>query len=154
MLRLIPSIGAKINDSVTLIAETAHAGHEQQEVTAWMFEQLGQLQWLPESLMDEATAIGAACNALTMVAIDAIVDASVGEGMPRSAAMKVAAASLRSSSGLLLAGGMTPESLKEAMSVPKGITINSVLELERGHARSAISEAVRHAIHYTKNRSA
>ena len=154
MLRVIPSIGAKINDSVTLIAETSHAGHEQQKVTAWIFEQLGQLQWLPESLMNEATAAGAACNALTMVAVDAIVDASVAEGIPRSAATKLAAACLRSSSGLLLAGDMTPESLKESMSVPKGITINSVLELERGHVRSAISSAVLHAINYTRKMSA
>ena len=154
VLRVIPSIGAMINDSVTLIAETTYADHEQQQITAWIFEQLGQLQWLPQSLMDGATAVGAACNALTIVAIDAIVDASVAEGIPRSAAMKLAVASLRSSSGLLLTGGMTPESLKESMSVPKGITINSVLELERGHARSAISDAVRHAIHYTRKMSA
>ena len=154
VLRVIPSIGAKINDSVTLIAETVCAAQEQQKVATWIFEQLGQLQWLPESLMDDATATGAACNALTMVAIDAVVDASVAEGMPRSAAMKLAAASLRSSSGLLLAGGMTPESLKESMSVPKGITINSVLELEHGHARSAISDAVRHAVRYTREMSA
>ena len=154
VLRVNPTIGAKINDSVTLIAETAYAGHEQQEVTAWMFEQLGQSHWLPESLMDEATATGAVCNALTMVAVDAIVDASVAMGIPRPAAMKLAPAWLRSSSGLLLNGGMTPGSLKEAMAIPKGITINSVLELERGHARSAISDTVRHAIHYTRNMSA
>lgn len=104
--------------------------------------------------MDEATATVAASHALTAVAIDAIVDASVAEGIPRSAAMKLAAASLRSSSGQLLAGGMTPESLKESMSVPKGVTINSVLELERGHVRSAISDAVRYAIHYTRDISA
>lgn len=153
ILRVIPSIGAKINDSVTLIAETAYAGQEQQKVTAWIFDQVGQSQWLPESLMNEATAATAACNALIMVAVDAIVDASVAEGIPRGAAMKLAVSSLRSSSGLLLGGGMTPESLKEAMSSPKGITINSVTELERGHARSAISDAVRHAIHYTRKMS-
>ena len=153
VLRIIPSIGAKIHDSVTLIAETAHAGQEQQKVTAWIFEQVGQVQWLPESVMDEATAAGAACNALVMVAVDAIVDASVAEGIPRSAAMTLAVASLRSASGLLLAGGMTPESLKDSMSVPKGITINAVLELERRNARSAISDTVRHAIHYTRNMS-
>ncbi|KAI4241558.1 MAG: hypothetical protein L6R40_004538 [Gallowayella cf. fulva] len=150
-LRVIPSIGAKINDSVTLIAETASVSPEQHQAATWLFEHMGQIQWLSESLMDEATAAGAACNALTMVAVDAIVDASVAEGIPRLAAMKLAAASLRSSSGLLLGGGMTPESLKESMSVPKGITINSVLALERGHVRSAISDTVRHAIQYTRN---
>ncbi|KAL9580660.1 MAG: hypothetical protein Q9212_004364 [Teloschistes hypoglaucus] len=150
-LRVIPSIGAKINDSVTLIAETKSAGPNEQKVGAWIFEQLGQLQWFPEPLMNEATAVGAACNALMMVAVDAIVDASVAEGLSRSAALKLATSSLRSASGLMLNGGMTPESLKEAMSSPKGITISSVLELERGHAHPAISDTVRHAIHYTRN---
>lgn len=157
VMRAIPSIGAQVRDSVTLIAETkSHAGPEQQAVTAWLFEQLGRpVQRLPEPLMDEATALGAACNALAIIAIDAVVDAGVAEGIPRSAAMQLAAASLRSASGLLLpgGGGMTPESLKAAMSVPKGITINAVLALERGGARSAVSDAVRDAIRYTKNMS-
>ncbi|KAL9014240.1 MAG: hypothetical protein Q9173_001108 [Seirophora scorigena] len=148
ILREIPSIGASINASVTLIAETTHTGTEHQQVTTWLFQRLGQVQWLPESLMNEATAAGAAADALTMVAVDAIVDASVAEGIPRPAEMRLAAASLPSSAALLLAGDLTPKSLKESMSVPKGITVNSVLELERGHVRSAI---VRHAISYTRN---
>lgn len=57
-MRVIPSIGAKINNSVTLIAENTHTGHEQQLVTTWLFDELGQIQWLPESLMNEATAAG------------------------------------------------------------------------------------------------
>ena len=101
--------------------------------------------------MNEATATGAACNALIMVAVDAIIDAAVAEGMTRSAAMNVAVASLRSASGLLMDGGMTPESLKESMSVAKGITINSVLALERGGVRSAVSDAVLQAIRYTRD---
>lgn len=160
-MRAIPSIGAQVRDSVTLIAETkSHAGPAQQAVTAWLFEQLGRpVQRLPESLMDEATALGAACNALAIVAVDAVVDAGVAEGIPRLAAMQLAAASLRSASGLLLpgggggGGGMTPESLKAAMSVPKGITINAILALERGGARSTVSDAVRDAIRYTRNMS-
>lgn len=151
IFRVIPSLGAKINDSVTLIAEPVQAGQDGQKVTGWMFMQLGEVQWLPESLMDEGTATGAACNALIMIAVDAIVDASVAEGLPRPAATKLAVASLRSASGLLMNGGMTPESLKESMSVSRGITINAVLELERGHVRSAISDGVRHAIRYTRD---
>ncbi|KAI4180522.1 MAG: hypothetical protein L6R41_007189 [Letrouitia leprolyta] len=150
IMRVIPSIGAKINDSVTLIAETTDAGPEEQKVTAWMFEQLGQIQWLPEILMDEATGTGAVCNALMMVAVDAIVDASVAEGMPRLAALKLAAACLHSSSGLLLNGGMTVESMKESMAIPSGITINGVLDLERGHVRSIVANAVTNAIKYTR----
>lgn len=55
--------------------------------------------------MNEATATEAASNAQAIMIIDILVDASVTEGIRRSAAMKLAAASLRSSSGLMLAGG-------------------------------------------------
>ena len=38
--------------------------------------------------MNEATDAGAACNALVMVAVDAIIDASVAKGVLRSLAIK------------------------------------------------------------------
>ena len=131
---VIPTNAAKINDSFTLISEptgTTGAFHlQRRNLTAWLFSQLGEIQWLPESLMDEATATRAACNALTMVGVDAVIDASVAEGLPRYMAQRLAEASLRSALGLLLSGNKTPESLRESMSVLKGVTINSVLELE------------------------
>lgn len=150
ILRVIPSLGARIHDSVSLIAKTLHAGEEQQRLCKWLFQQIGGTHHLPENLMNEATAAGAACHALAFIAVDAVVDASVAEGLPRCVAQALAAQSLRSAAGLL-ATGMTPESLKEAMSVPQGITINSALELERGQTRSGISDAVRHAIQYSRN---
>ena len=67
---------------------------------------------------------------LTMIAVDAITDAAVAEGIPRAQAMALAAQSLKSAAGLL-DSGMTPESLKESMSVRKGITINALLDLEK-----------------------
>ncbi|KAF2720210.1 pyrroline-5-carboxylate reductase [Polychaeton citri CBS 116435] len=149
ILRVIPSIGAKANDSVSLIADTTFAGEDGKQICRWLFEQLGTAMFLAETLMDDATAAGAACHALTIVATDAIVDTCVAEGMPRAAAMQLAASSLRSSAGLL-ATSMTPESLKEAMSVPSGITINALLQLDRANTRAAISDATRHAIHYTR----
>jgi pyrroline-5-carboxylate reductase len=46
---------------------------------------------------------------------------------------------------------MTPESLKESMSIPKGITINALLDLDRNQVRSGVSDATRNAIKYTRN---
>lgn len=150
ILRVIPSIGAKISTSVTLVAQTSYAGEQQQKACDWIFNQIGSTTYLPESLMDEATAAGAAAHALAFVAIDAIADASVAEGIPRPIALQIAAQSLSSAAGLL-ASEMTAESLKEAMSIPKSITINSALALEKGGVRSGVSDAVRHAIQYARS---
>ncbi|KAI5247855.1 pyrroline-5-carboxylate reductase [Aureobasidium subglaciale] len=150
VLRVIPSIGAQNLDSVTMIAETNHGNTEQKALGEWIFKQIGGIHYLPENLMDEATATHATCNALTMLAVDAMTDAAVAERIPREKAMKLVAQSFRSAAGLL-DNGMTPESMKESMSVPRGITINAVLDLEKGGVRTGLQDATRNAIRYTRN---
>lgn len=144
--RVIPSIGAQINESMTLIAATPLSSSDR-DLVDWLFQQVGRTQNVPEELVNTVTAVSAACHALTVVAVDAVVDASVAEGVARHVALDVAAQCLRSSSSLLQ-GHMSIESLKESMSVVRGITINALLQLDRSQVRSGISDSARHAIHY------
>lgn len=148
--RVIPTIAAQAKDSVTLIAESTALRQEQQQLCTTLFERIGTAQHIPEALMNEATATGAVCHAIAICAVDAAVDASVAKGLPRAAALSLAANSLRSAAGLL-GGEMTPEELKAAMSVPSGITINSVLKLDRANMRFAVADAVGEAIDYTRS---
>ncbi|KAL2434864.1 hypothetical protein ABEF95_009633 [Exophiala dermatitidis] len=150
--RVIPSIGAQVNESATLIASDTNLSADDQDLVAWLFELVGSTQLVPENLLNTVTAVSAATHALAVVAVDAIVDASVAEGVARPAAQAVAAQCLRSAS-TLLQGPMTIESLKESMSVARGITINALLQLDRGHVRAGISDAVRHAVQYAENMS-
>jgi pyrroline-5-carboxylate reductase len=46
---------------------------------------------------------------------------------------------------------MTPEELKAAMSVPCGITINSLLKLDRANIRFAVADTVGEAIDYARS---
>lgn len=148
--RVIPTIAAQVKDSVTLVAESKALRQEQQQLCTALFKQIGAVQPIPEHLMNEATATGAVCHAIAICAVDAAVDASVAKGLPRAAALRLAANSLRSAAGLL-GGEMTPEELKAAMSVPSGITINSVLKLDRANMRFAVADAVGEAIDYTRS---
>ena len=148
--RVIPTIAAQVKDSVTLVAESEVLGDEQQQLCNALFKRIGTVQHIPERLMNEATATGAVCHAIAICAVDAAVDASVAKGLPRAAALSLAANSLRSAAGLL-GGEMTPEELKAAMSVPSGITINSVLKLDRANMRFAVADAVGEAIDYTRS---
>ncbi|KIW63960.1 pyrroline-5-carboxylate reductase [Phialophora macrospora] len=157
--RAMPTIGAQINESATLIAGTTDTGPDL-ELATWLFGLVGSTHVVPERLLDALTGINAATHALAVVALDAIVDASVaaGGGVSRGLALAVATQCLRGASTLLRAdsdsgsGGdsMTVEGLKEAMSVPGGITINAVLELERGRVRAGISDAVTFAVRYAQ----
>lgn len=148
--RVIPTIAAQVKDSVTLVAESTALRPEHQRLCTKVFQRIGTVQPIPENLMNEATATGAVCHAIAICAVDAAVDASVAKGLPRAAALSLAAHSLRSAAGLL-GGEMTPEELKAAMSVPSGITINSVLNLDRANVRYAVANAVGEAIEYTRS---
>jgi pyrroline-5-carboxylate reductase len=175
--RAIPSIGAQINESATLIARNMDTDTSADsntsadlELVTWLFGLVGSTHVVPERQLDALTGISATTHALAVVALDAIVDASVaaGGGVSRDMALAVATQCLRGASTLLRRpsggnnnngdednnnssnGGMTIEGLKEAMSVPGGITINAVLELERGRVRAGISDAVRFAVRYAE----
>jgi pyrroline-5-carboxylate reductase len=148
LVRAIPTIGAQINESMTLIGETGSNSKDQNLVT-WLFEQVGRVQYMSEDLINTVTAIGAACHALAVVATDAIVDASVAEGVSRSMALSVATQCQRSASTLLQHDGSI-EPFKESMSIARGITINALLRLDKNQVRSGISDAVRHAVQYAE----
>lgn len=147
--RIIPTLGAGKGDSVTLLAETE--GSHMERVKSFL-SQIGAIVPVPESLMNAATAIGAAVHALSIVAIDAVTDASVAAGVPRSVAASIAAESLRSGSGLMSGADderMTPEQVKAGMSTPGGITLNALVQLD-ANTRPGISSAVKNAIEYTQ----
>jgi len=147
----IPSIGAQIGESMTLVADTALSGSDR-DLVAWLFQLVGQVQLVPEKLLSTVVGIGATCHALMVVATDAVVDGSVAEGVARPLALAVASQCFRSAA-TLLQEKMTIDSLKESMSVAKGITINALLQLERGQVRSGISDAVRSAAQYSSEMS-
>ncbi|KAI7377669.1 hypothetical protein KC328_g14315 [Hortaea werneckii] len=133
-------MAASIGSSLTLLAEprTPFARQDRQQLVRDIFLRCGSVQSVAEPLMDAAIAEGSTCHALAFTAVDAATDASVSMGLPRSAAMVIAAQCLQGASSLLL-DGMTPESMKSSMSVPSGITINAALQLERGQPHDVYS---------------
>jgi pyrroline-5-carboxylate reductase len=148
VVRVIPSIGAQINEACSLISETRLAPSAM-SLVEWIFSQVGSTQIVSEDLLNTAVAISATSHALTVTAVDALTDGSVSRGIPRPVALRLTAECLRSASGLLLEK-MTLEELKDSMSVPRGITTEAWIQLDAGHVRPAISQAVRHAIDYAQ----
>jgi pyrroline-5-carboxylate reductase len=150
LVRILPTLGAKVGDSVTLIAESRQTTRDSEhtKVVDTVLNSIGTVQYIPEALMDEATAIGAFTHALAIVAADTLSDTGAAEGLPRPTTLALVERCLQSASRLML-NGMSPEEMKDAMAIPTGITINSILLLEKS-ARPAIAESARGAISYTR----
>nr|POF01391.1 pyrroline-5-carboxylate reductase [Quercus suber] len=152
-VRVLPSLGAKIRESATIFVDTLdHQAMEPHVQTAKsLFSTIGTINHVGEELMDEVTALGAVCHALAIVAADTLADASAADGLARPMALDYFAQCMRSATGLLKSG-VSPEEMKNSMAVPTGITINSILQLERT-ARFGIADSLRYAIAYAKSKS-
>lgn len=143
--RIMPTLGAQNGDSVSLLATTTNDDTpEYFAPITQLFRRLGTVTAVPEHLFAEATALEATCHALTIVAAETLADAGAAGGLPRELAAGIVARCWRSSGGLLKAG-MSTAGMKEAMAIPGGITVNTVLKLER-EARPAVAEGLAYAV--------
>lgn len=147
VVRVIPTIGAQNGDSVSLLSYAPSANPARVAIVREMFDLAGSVTDVPESLLNHTVGFSAACHALSLVAVDTITDAGVAEGLPRSLAAALARRSLGSAIGVL-EGGMSVEQMKEAVSTPSGITLNSVVQYERDGVRGGIAGNVQQAVKY------
>jgi pyrroline-5-carboxylate reductase len=74
--------------------------------------------------------------------IEALADGGVRMGLPRDAALTLAAQTVLGSARMVLATKQHPMVLKDAVASPGGTTIAGLHALERGGFRAAIMDAV------------
>ena len=110
----------------------------------------GRLEQLPESLMDQFTAVGGCAPAFTYLFIEALADGGVLTGLSRSQALTYAAQTVLGSAAMVLETQAHPGVLKDNVCSPGGSTIAGVAALEAHGFRSAAIDAVVAA--YEKNR--
>ncbi|KAL3480003.1 hypothetical protein BJX99DRAFT_221081 [Aspergillus californicus] len=138
--RAIPNVAASVRESMTIIELPENATQRDTEIIQWMFSQIGQVKVLGPELFDAGTMLMASVATLS-VAVDGILDGCVAEGIRRPEASEMTAQCLL---GLarLLQDGHHPALLREAISSPKGCTIQGLLAVEKGGVRSAFAESI------------
>lgn len=142
VLRVMPNTPAMVGEGMTALCDNTSFSKEDFAFAKGIFDAVGRTVVLPENLFDGVIAISGSSPAYVFMMIEAMADAGVKEGLPRTCAYEMAAQALLGSALMVLSSGSHPASLKDAVCSPGGTTIEAVEELERKGFRAAIMDAM------------
>lgn len=141
IIRIMPNTPCAIGEGVIL-----YASRDVPEATLWSFlgamAGAGLLVPLEESLFNAGCSVSGCGPAYVDLFLEALADGGVACGLPRAAALALAAQTIAGAAKLQLATKMHPGALKDAVCSPAGSTIQGVRALERAGFRGAVIEAV------------
>ena len=149
VIRIMPNTPAAIGQGMILYAPGENVPAAALETFLDSMGAAGRFARLEERLIDAGSAVSGCGPAFVDLFIEALADGGVACGLPRSAAMELAAQMVLGSAALALSDGRHPGVLKDAVCSPGGTTIQGVRALEKGGFRSTVMEAVIAA--YEKN---
>lgn len=142
IVRTMPNTPALVGEGMTALCRNDAVTDEDLAKVQKIFDCCGKTEVMPESLIDAATSLGGSSPAYVFMFMEALADAAVLQGMPRSAAYRMAAQTVLGSAKLMLETGKHPAELKDMVCSPGGTTIEGVRVLEERGMRSAVIEAL------------
>lgn len=151
IIRVMPNTPALISQAMSAICRNENVSDEEYFAVKDIFEAIGQVAEIEESLFDAFSGISGCMPAYVFMFIEASVDAAVKNGLKRDEAYKYVAKAIAGSANLMLETGLHPAELKDQVTSPKGSTIRGVLALEREGFRNAIISAVDESSNYKVN---
>jgi pyrroline-5-carboxylate reductase len=142
VVRAMPNTPATVLAGATAIASGAHARADDVRVSRELFEAVGRVVVLEESLIDAVTGLSGSGPAYIMLIIEALADGGVKVGLHRDTALLLAAQTVFGSAKLLLESGEHPGRLKDMVTSPGGTAISGLHTLESGGLRKTLIDAV------------
>ncbi len=142
LVRSMPNTAAIVLAGATAISAGTHANNADLEIARHIFEAVGRVVVLDESLLDAVTGLSGSGPAYVMLMIEALADGGVKVGLHRDTALLLAAQTVFGSAKLLLETGEHPGRLKDQVTSPGGTAIAGLHTLEAGGLRRTLIDAV------------
>lgn len=143
IVRAMPNTPALIGEGMTAVCPNKYIEAEELEWIKKLLGCCGKVEVIKEYMMDAVVSTSGSSPAYVYMMIEAMADAAVLDGMPRSKAYQFAAQAVVGSAKMVLETGKHPGELKDAVCSPAGTTIEAVRVLEEKGFRSAIIEAMK-----------
>jgi pyrroline-5-carboxylate reductase len=145
VVRAMPNTAAMALAGATGLAGGKHATPADLETAKGLFEAVGTVSVLDETLLDAVTGLAGSGPAYVMLFIEALADGGVKMGLSRETALLMAAQTVYGSAKLLLETKEHPAKLKDMVTSPGGTTIAGLHALESGGLRPTLMDAVERA---------
>ena len=142
VVRAMPNTPATVGAAMTAIAVGVRVGEGDLALATEIFQAIGEVVTVPESLMDAVTGLSGSGPAYVAIAIEALADGGVAAGLPRAIADRLAVQTVLGTAQLIKSSHLHPAQLKDRVTSPGGTTIAGVTQLERAGFRAALIEAV------------
>jgi pyrroline-5-carboxylate reductase len=143
VIRVMPNTPALIGAGAAGLCGGTNVTQADLDAACSLFESVGVAKVVSESLLDAVTGLSGSGPAYVFLMIEALADGGVLEGLPRDAALMLAAQTVAGAAQMVLAGDEHPAVLRDRVCSPAGTTIAAVQALEQGGVRAALIAAVR-----------
>ena len=142
VIRCMPNTPSEVQAGISAIALGRNVSHEDERLARAVFESVGKVVLVDERLMDAVTGLSGSGPAYIFLIIEALADGGVKMGLPREAALALAAQTVLGAARMVLETGEHPGKLKDKVASPGGTTIAGLHALENGRLRASLIEAV------------
>ncbi len=151
VIRSMPNTPALVGEAMSALCCNEFVSEAELDYVKQLFECFGKAEIVPESMIDAVIGVSGSSPAYVYMFIEAMADAAVADGMPRTMAYKFAAQSVLGAAKMVLETGTHPGELKDAVCSPGGTTIEAVAALEAGGFRDTVISAQRACVQKSKD---
>jgi pyrroline-5-carboxylate reductase len=142
IVRCMPNTPALVDEAMTAVAAGPHADDAHLAIAEALLRAVGKVVRVPESQLDAVTALSGSGPAYFFYLVEAMIDAGILLGLPRTLAADLIVQTAIGSAVMLRDSGEHPVQLREAVTSPGGTTIAAIRELEVHGVRAALLAAI------------
>jgi pyrroline-5-carboxylate reductase len=142
VIRVMPNTPLAAGEGMSVLCASGTTPEDKLNEAAEIFRAAGRVMILPETLMDAVTGLSGSGPAFVFTFIQALTDGGVKAGIPRQAALELAAQTVLGAAKMVLHGMNDPMSLRGMVTSPGGTTIEGVHVLESAGFSGTVMSAV------------
>jgi pyrroline-5-carboxylate reductase len=142
VVRVMPNTPALVDEGMSVLSAGTHATEAHLDEAEALLAPVGRVRRVPEGQQDAVTALSGSGPAYFFYLVEAMIDAGILLGLPRTLAADLIVQTALGSAVMLRDSGEHPVQLREAVTSPGGTTIAAIRELERHGVRAALIAAI------------
>jgi pyrroline-5-carboxylate reductase len=142
VIRVMPNTPALVLQGISALARGAHASEKDLQLAMALFGAVGKAVQVEEKWMDAVTGLSGSGPAYILLLLEALIDAGVLVGLPRSIARELVLQTAAGTVAMTMESGKHHAELKDLITSPGGTTFHGLQILERTGVRGALMDAV------------